>query len=170
MDKNINQNLKDDCFWASCISGTLKCTQIWHKMHNGILWNFCFYVGNNGGGGGISFQKVNESVAHSMWIKESCWFWCHIVALRGNVGENQTDPPTCRLNLYSYSGYQKYSWIQGPWAIWFQLSKYHRGQGPPSWFSGIWAQNHCWRPYGYRSETGPANIERKIQSKNALVT
>ncbi len=33
--------------------------------------------------------------------------------LRGNVGENQTDPPTCRHNLCSYSGYQKYSWIQG---------------------------------------------------------
>ncbi len=32
--------------------------------------------------------------------------------LRGNVGENQTDPPTCQRNLCSYSGYQKYSWIQ----------------------------------------------------------
>ncbi len=32
-----------------------------------------------------------------------------LINLRGNVGENQTDPPTCRHNLCSYSGYQKYS-------------------------------------------------------------
>ena len=37
--------------------------------------------------------------------------------LRGNVWENQRGAPTCRNNLCSYSGYQKYSWIQGPWAI-----------------------------------------------------
>ncbi len=29
--------------------------------------------------------------------------------IRGNVGENQRGAPTCRRNLCSYSGYQKYS-------------------------------------------------------------
>ena len=33
----------------------------------------------------------------------------YIVKLRGNVGENQRGAPTCRHNLCSYSGYQKYS-------------------------------------------------------------
>ncbi len=54
--------------------------------------------------------------------------------LRGDVWENQRDAPGCRPNLYSYSGHWKYSCIQGPWAIWFQLSMYHWGQGPLFWF------------------------------------
>ncbi len=37
------------------------------------------------------------------------------LSLRGNVGENQRGAPTCRRNLCSYSGYQKYLWIQGPY-------------------------------------------------------
>ena len=61
--------------------------------------------------------------------------------LRGNVWENQRCAPTCRHNLCSYSGYQKYSWIQGPWAIWFQLSMYHRGHPPFSSF--ILQQTYC---------------------------
>ena len=31
--------------------------------------------------------------------------------LRGNVGENQRGALTCRRNLCSYSGYQKYSFM-----------------------------------------------------------
>ncbi len=33
--------------------------------------------------------------------------------LRGNVWVNQRGAPSCRANLRSFSGHQKYSWIQG---------------------------------------------------------
>ncbi len=42
---------------------------------------------------------------------------CTSSFLRGNVWVNQRGAPTCRRNLFSYSGYQKYSWIQGPWKL-----------------------------------------------------
>ncbi len=44
------------------------------------------------------------------------------MSLRGNVWVNQRGAQTCRPNLCLYSGHQKYSWIQSPWAIWFQFS------------------------------------------------
>ena len=48
------------------------------------------------------------------------------VSLRGNVGENQTDPPTCRHNLWSYSGYQAilfFSWF----FAWQTVTSYLKG-------------------------------------------
>ena len=67
--------------------------------------------------------------------------------LRGNVWVNQRGAPTCRHNLCSYSGYQKYSRMQGPWAIWFKpcIHEYFwwpeyeyrldRQTGAPLWFT-----------------------------------
>ncbi len=39
--------------------------------------------------------------------------------LRGNVGETQTDPPTCRYNLCPYSGYLSIYSVRtnGPWTL-----------------------------------------------------
>ncbi len=92
-----------------------------------VLIYMCYFVGD------IEIQGM-----------ENLWgTGINLLRLRGNVGENQRGAPTCRRNLCSYFGYQKYSWIQGSWAMWFQLSirvvrnfqssMYHRGQGPPSW-------------------------------------
>ncbi len=65
--------------------------------------------------------RVDEYQNIPTKIKETRHDLCHIdleQILRGNVWENQRGAPACRRNLCSYSGYQKYSWIQGPWAIW----------------------------------------------------
>ncbi len=90
----------------------------------------CFIVEFHG-----KFTRLEGHVVHWIPVKwvvcRKIFFGDKINRLRGNVWVNQRGAPTCRRNLCSYFGYQKYLWIQGPWAIWFQLSMYHRGQGPP---------------------------------------
>ncbi len=56
-------------------------------------------------GGGIANLKIMHTspltIAHYIFGPP----------LRGNVGENQRGAPTCRRNLCSYSGYQKYLYL-----------------------------------------------------------
>ncbi len=80
----------------------------------------------------VSIQTMAGILSGRIWQLQNNTLIHASPILWGNVGENQRGVPTCRHNLCSYSGHWKYSWIQGPWDIWFQLSMYHRDQGPPS--------------------------------------
>ncbi len=58
----------------------------------------------------ISGRRLFDQVARdgkNMLTFEKRPLVAELSILRGNVGEYQTDPPTCRRNLCSYSGYQK---------------------------------------------------------------
>ena len=81
--------------------------------------------------------------------------FCYHCELHTDAQPKRRGPDRCPKwcpnlpTLYSYSGHWKCSWIQVPWAIWFQLSMYHVSPKTKKGATGPYSQ--VLPEYGWRN-------------------